>query len=159
MLSTRTRLGAIVVGFSLGIAACGGGGDDGASKADFAKQANAVCADLEKSLAGLSQSEPENADELVSTVDKLQSEVDGGVTRLQEIEQPSGQAGEDAKAFVDALSKQVDEEIQPAFADMKKAAQEEDQQLLGKAVEQLQGVDSNKTNELAEKAGADGCAG
>ena len=158
MLTTRSRLVTTLVGFSLGIAACGGG-EDGASKADFAKEANAVCADLEKSLEGLSQSEPKNADELASTVDKLQTEVDDGVTRLQEIEQPGGQAGEDAKAFVDALSKQVDEEIQPAFADMKKAAQEEDQKLLGDAVQQLQGIDSDKTNELAKKAGADGCAG
>ena len=157
MLTSRSWATAILAGLTLGVAACGG--DDGASKADFAKEANAVCSDLEKSLESLSQSNPESADELASTVDKLQKEVDAGITRLEEIEQPSGQAGEDAKAFVDELSKQVDEEILPAFEDMKKAAREEDQQLLGKAVEQLQSVDSEKTNELAKKAGADGCAG
>ena len=157
MLTPRSLTAATLAGLTLTFAACGG--SDEPSKAEFAKEANAVCADLEKSLESLSQSNPESADELESTVDKLQNEVDAGITRLKEIEQPSGQAGEDAKAFVDELSKQVDGEILPAFEDMKKAAREEDQQLLGKAVEQLQGVDSEKTNELAKKAGADGCAG
>lgn len=157
MLTPRSRTAAVLAGLTLVAAACGGG--DEPSKADFAKEANAVCADLEKSLDGLSQSNPNSADELASTVDKLQKEVDDGINRLQEVEQPSGDAGDDAKAFVDALSKQVDEEIQPAFDDMKKAAQEEDQKLLGDALKQLQGVDSEKTNELARKAGADGCAG
>ena len=157
MITSRSLTASILAGLTLGLAACGGG--DGVSKEQFAKEANAVCADLEKSLDGLSQSNPNSADELASTVDKLQKEVDDGVARLQKIERPSGQAGEDAKAFVDGLSKQVDEEIQPAFADMKTAAQEEDQELLGKAVQELQAVDSDKTNELARKAGADGCAG
>ena len=157
MLTSRSLTAAVLAGLTLGAAACGGG--DETSKADFGKEANAVCADLEKSLDSLSKSNPNSADELASTVEKLQKEVDDGITRLQEVEQPGGDAGDDAKAFVDALSKQVDEEIQPAFDDMKKAAQEEDQKLLGDALKQLQGVDSEKTNELARKAGADGCAG
>ena len=157
MLITRSSAAALLAGLTFTLGACGG--EDGPTREEFAEEANTVCADLEKSLDGLSESNPSSAEELVSTVDDLQSEVDGAIDRLQEIEQPSGEDGEAAKAFVDGLSEQVDQEIKPAFADMKKAAQEEDQQLLGQAVQQLQAVDSEKTNELAREAGADGCAG
>ena len=157
MLTPRPLAAALLAGLTMAVAACGG--DDGPSKAEFAKEANAACADLEKALNRLGESNPKSAEELVTTVENLQKEVDGGIKRLQDIEQPSGQAGEDAKAFVDGLSTQVEGEILPAFGDIKKAAQEEDQQLLGQAVQKLQGVDSEKTDELAKKAGANECAG
>ena len=155
MPTPRALAAAVLAGLALVATACGGG----PSKADFVKEANAVCTDLEKSLEKLGESNPESADELAQTVDDLQKEVDAGITRLKDIELPGGEDGDKAKAFVDEFSTQVEDEIQPAFADLKKGAQEQDQKLLSDAAQQLQSIDSEKADKLAREAGANECAG
>ena len=145
-----------VVG-ALALAGCGG--DDKPSKDEFAADAEKVCADLEKQSDRLSQSEPENAQEIVKFAQDARKTAEDAVERIGELEVPEGEAGEKAQAWKDAVETEANDQLIPALEDLEKAAQDDDDQALVAAAQKLQGRETNESDKLARDIGADGCAG
>jgi hypothetical protein len=71
---------------SLGIAACGGGGDgDKLSKADLGKKANAICTDFRQEMARVPRAQARTAEQIVSTIDRTRTVLRGTVAKLEKI--------------------------------------------------------------------------
>jgi hypothetical protein len=150
------RLSLLFVLMSMTLAACGGGGDDKPSADEFAKDANNICADLEK--AGDRLQEPKSVAEIEQFASDAENEIDEAVTRLDELETPEGEDGEKAQAFIDAIKKDTDEKIKPALQELRNAAQAKDEKAIVAAAEKIQKVDTKEADKLANDVGARGCA-
>jgi hypothetical protein len=139
----------------LGIAACGGG-DDAPTKAEFADDANQICADAEKHLQDLGKATSIN--EVANQIDKVVDEMQSSVDRLQDLDPPDGEAGATAKKAVDALSSDIEDKGIPALEDLRDAIKDKDQQAAQQAYQRLQAVETTDSEKLARAAGIKGCA-
>ena len=148
------RLSLLFVVLSMVLAACGG--DDKPSADEFAKDANNICADLEKAGEGLQ--EPESVAEIEKFASDAEKEIDEAVKRLDELETPDGDDGDKAQAFIDAIKKDTDDKIKPALAELRDAAQAKDEKAIVAAAEKIQKVDTKEADRLANEVGARGCA-
>ena len=152
------RLSVLLVTSSLALAACGG--DDESSSApsadQFAKDANNICADLEKAGEGLR--EPESVAEIEQFASDAEKEIDEAVKRLDDLETPEGEEGEKAQQFIDAIKRDTNEKIKPALQELRNAAQAKDEKAIVAAAEEIQKVDTKEADKLAAEIGARGCA-
>ena len=62
-----------------------------------------------------------------------------------------------ASAWIAELTREKDEAIKPALAELKKAAQSKDTAAIQRAVKRIQEVDGKKVNQLARDAGSRSC--
>src|SRR5919112_4074185 len=141
---------------AFGLAACGGGGGDAPSKAEFAADANEICAEAEQSLKDLTKST--TPDELAKALDKGIDETQKSVDKLKDLERPDGQAGEAAEKFVNALETQIQDKGVPVLEDLRDAIKDNDQQAAQDAYQRLQKIETADANKLARQIGAKGCA-
>ena len=74
--------------------------------------------------------------------------------RLSEVKRPDGADGDKADAWINELTRQKDQAIKPALADLKKAARTKDTAAIQRAVKRIQQVDDKKVNQLARAARA-----
>ena len=148
------KLALLFVTSTMALAACGG--DDAPSADEFAKDANNICADLEKAGQGLQ--EPESVAEIEKFASDAEREIDEAVKRLDELETPEGDDGEKAQQFIDAIKKDTDDKIKPALQELRNAAQAKDEKAIVAAAEKIQKVDTKEADRLASEVGARGCA-
>jgi formate dehydrogenase maturation protein FdhE len=141
---------------AIGIAGCGG--DDGPTKKEFAANADKICSDIQRQGESIGQSQPDSLQEVATIADRAEKAVRDGVSRLEKLERPSGDAGKQAKEFVDTLKTELDTEFVPALRELKSAAQEKDAKGLRTAAEKLQKLDTSKSEKLARDLGATACA-
>ena len=152
----RTIAGlALAAASALAAAGCG---DDAPSKQEFAQQANEVCRDIERQGGRLGDAQPRSLDDLVAFSERAERNVADGVKRLRALERPSGEDGELAKRFVDALGAELDAEFVPALRRLRTAARQRDPRGLRVAAERLQQVDTTRSAGLARELGAIACA-
>jgi hypothetical protein len=144
-----------VVVLSLALSACGG--DDAPSKAEFASEAEKICRDAEKQLAGLGE-EASGAAEIADVVGKVIDETRRSVDRLEDLERPDGEAGEQAERFVNAVQSDIEGKGIPALEDVRDALEDNDQDAARKAAERLQTLETPDSNRLAREIGAGACA-
>ena len=71
--------------------------------------------------------------------------------RLSEVRRPAGADGDEADAWINELTRQKDQAINPALADLKKAARTKDTAAIQRAVRRIQQVDDKKVNQLARR--------
>ena len=141
---------------ALGVAGCGG--DDAPTRAEFAKDANTICRDIERQSESLGKSQPDSLSEIGQFADRAEKTVRDGVSRLEKLERPSGADGTKAKEFVEALKTELDEKFVPALRDLKTAADQKDAKGLRSAAERLQKIDTSRSDQLARDLGASACA-
>jgi hypothetical protein len=140
-----------------GLVACGGGGGDAPSKADFAASADEVCKSAEKALQDVGQN-ASSPDEIAAAVDKVIAETQKSVDKLKDLERPDGDAGEAADKFVNALQSDIEGKGIPALKALRDALKANDQQAAQKAAQQLQAIETTNSDKLAREIGAKGCA-
>jgi hypothetical protein len=152
------RLSLLFVLSTMALGACGGGGDDAPSADEFAKDANTICADLEK--AGKRLQQPESIAEIEQFAADAEKQIDAAVKRLDELETPEGEDGEKAQKFIDAIKSDTDTKIKPALQELRTAAQAKDEKAIVAAAEKIQKVEAatKNTDKLATEAGARRCA-
>jgi hypothetical protein len=139
---------------SLLVASCGGG--DSASKEDIAQEANRICRDTEKELAGLDTGSRE---ELVDTIDKVIQTSRQASDDLLDIERPDGEDGETATKFVEGFDKELDDKLVPALEDLKKAVRDNDPKAAQEAAARLQKLEATQSDRYARELGARACVG
>jgi hypothetical protein len=142
---------------ALGLVACGGGGGDAPTKAEFGADADKVCAAAEKNLGQIGQNATSRA-EIAKAVDKVIDETQNSLDDLKALDQPDGAAGEAAGKFVDSLQSDIEDKGIPALEKLRDALKGNDQKAAQKAAQELQAIDSGDTDKLARAAGAKGCA-
>ena len=135
------------------VAGCGGGAD-APSKAEFAKQADAICAAAERHLTAIGT----NGGDRIAAVDKLIDETRGTVDKLKALDRPDGAAGEAADQFIASLERDVEDKGVPALERLRDALRKRDAAAAVKAARELEAIDSTATDKLAIAAGAKGCA-
>ena len=141
----------------LGLAACGGdGGGDAPSQEEFAKSADQICTDAEKSLQELGKAT--SADEVANQLDKVIDETQGSVDKLKDLDRPDGDAGKAADKFVNALQSDIEDKGIPALEHLRDAIKSKDQQAAQKAYQELQSIQTTNSDKLAKAAGVTGCA-
>src|SRR5437762_8320309 len=157
MRSGRHRTAALSIVAALAALAGGCGGSSSPSKATYGKNVDRLCATLDERVSAIQKKAPQTTDELVAFADELQKVIDDGVRRLSEVKRPDGADGDKADAWIKELTRQKDQAIEPALADLKKAAQTKDTAAMQRAVKRIQQVDDKKVNQLARDAGARSC--
>ncbi len=147
------------------LAACGAllvlagcGGDDKPTKEEFARSADAICADLDKKSDELGATDADSPDDFVGFARTARDSAREAVRRVRELEVPEGADGEVAEAWKEAVRVQAEDELIPALDKLEKAARDEDQQALLAAAQELQDVDSSRAERLAGDLGATKCA-
>jgi cytochrome c556 len=150
----RATIGAVAA--VLALAGCGG--SDKPSKDEFAKSAEKVCADLEKQSQELSQSEPDNAQEIVDFTKKARSTAQDAVKKIRALETPEGSDGDKAKEWQAAVTAEAENQLIPALDKLEQAAQSGDEQAIVKAAQDIQGIEATRSDKLAREIGAEGCA-
>jgi hypothetical protein len=141
----------------LGLAACGGGGGgDAPSQEEFAKSADQICSDAEKSLQELGKAT--SADEVANQLDKVIDETQGSVDKLKDLDRPDGDAGKAAEKFVNALQSDIEDKGIPALEHLRDAIKDKDQAAAQKAYQELQAIETSDSNKLAKAIGANGCS-
>ena len=140
------------------VAGCGGDDDDKPTKEEFARSADAICVDLDKQSDELGNTEPDTPQDFVAFARKARDTARDAVRRVRELEVPEGADGEVAQAWQDAVEQQANEQLIPALDRLEKAAQDEDNQALLAAAQELQDVDSSRAERLAGDLGATKCA-
>ena len=142
---------------ALAVIASGCGGSSAPSKATYGKEVDRVCATLDDRVSAIQKKAPQTTEDLVAFADQLQKVLDDGVRRLSEVQRPDGADGQKADAWIKELTREKDQAIKPALADLKKAAQTKDTAAIQRAVKRIQQVDEKKIDQLARDAGARSC--
>ena len=145
-----------LLGAAAALAGCGG--DEKPTKEEFARSADAICADLDKKSDELAATDADSTEEFVSFAQQARSAAREAVKRVDELELPEGADGEVAQAWQEAVRTQAEDELIPALDKLEKAAQDSDEQALLAAAQELQDVDSSRAERLAGDLGAKRCA-
>jgi hypothetical protein len=148
--------GALIV-FALVATAAGCGGSSAPTKATYGKDVDKLCATLDDRVSAIQKKAPTTTDELVSFADDLEKVIDDGVRQLSEVKRPDGADGDKADAWIKELTRQKDQAIKPALAELKQAARTKDTAAIQRAVKRIQQIDEKKVNQLASDAGARSC--
>ena len=154
----KRTLVAVPLAAALAAAGCGGG-SDAPSKEEFAKKADAICADLEKESNALGKSNPTSVSAIADFAAKARTTAEDGVKRINDLEVPSGSDGDKAKQWQQAITADAEQKLIPALDELEKAAKANDTKAVVAAAGKLQKLDSSKTDQLAREIGATGCAG
>lgn len=152
-MTTLARLLAVpsMIAVAAVAVACGGG----ASPEEFREQANEICAEGERAVEGLGEpSSPEQAGELLDRADET---FQGARERLEDLDVPSGEEGEQAERFVELFGQQT-EQASGGFDDLRGAIESEDPEELQQAVTELQQLKENEEiDRLAMELQIDQC--
>ena len=132
--------------------ACGGGG---ASPEEFREQANKICVEGERAVQGLGEpSSPEQAGEVLDRADET---LQGARERLEGLETPGGEEGEQAERYVELFGQQT-EQASGAFDGLRGAIESEDPEQVQESVMQLQKLEENEEiDRLARDLKLDQC--
>jgi hypothetical protein len=147
---------ALVAVLSVVLAGCGGGGG-APTRAEYGRNADRLCTQLEQQVNEAESGSPSSAAEIGAYADRVARALSRGVQAIDNVRRPDGKDGVKAKAYVDELRRQVDTEARPALQALKAAAARGDKAGVQAAVQRLRTVDSSKLNRLARAAGAEGC--
>src|SRR3954452_13326839 len=151
------RAAGVLVVVALAAIASGCGGSSAPSRASYGKEGDRLCATLDDRVSAIQKKAPQTTDELVALADDLQKALDDGVRQLSDVKRPDGDDGDKADAWIAELTREKDQAIKPALADLKKAAQTKDTAAIQRAVKRIQQVDEQKVDRLARAAGARSC--
>ena len=151
------RAAALLILAAVALAATGCGGSSAPTRATYGKKVDKLCATLDDRVSAIQKQAPSTTEELVDFADQLEKVIDDGVRQLSEVKRPDGADGDKADAWIKELTRQKDQAIKPALADLKKAAQSKDTAAIQRAVKRIQQVDENKVDQLARAAGARSC--
>lgn len=132
--------------------ACGGGG---ASPEEFREQANEICVEGERAVQGLGEpSSPEQAGEVLDRADET---LRGARERLEGLDVPGGEEGEQAERYVELFGEQT-EQASGAFDGLRGAIESEDPEQVQESVMQLQKLEENEEiDRLARELQLDQC--
>ena len=140
-----------VVLAAVALAACGDsddGGDNGKSKADIQKEAQAICTDVKKDLEKIeAPSNIQDANEVSAYFEKAVPVSQEAVDKLEALEPPDDYKA-DYDAYVTAQAKQIDE-----LAKVAEKAKAKDPS----GLKDLQNIDEKTTENAARKAGLTTC--
>ena len=151
------RAAGVLIVVALAAIAGGCGGSSAPSKATYGKKVDKLCTTLDDRVSAIQKKAPQTTDELVAFADELQKVLDDGVRQISEVKRPDGADGDKANAWIKELTREKDQAINPALADLKKAAQTKDTAAIQSAVKRIQQVDEKKVDQLARDAGARSC--
>jgi hypothetical protein len=151
------RTAGVLILFALAAIAAGCGGSSAPTKATYGKDVDKLCATLDDRVSAIQKKAPTTTDELVAFADDLEKVIDDGVRRLSEVKRPDGADGDKADAWIKELTRQKDQAIKPALAELKQAARTKDTAAIQRAVKRIQQIDEKKVNQLASDAGARSC--
>jgi hypothetical protein len=135
----------------------GCGGSSAPTKATYGKKVDKLCTTLDARVSAIQKKAPQTTGELVAFADNLQKVLDDGVRQISEVKRPDGSDGDKATAWITELTREKDQAIKPALADLKQAAKTKDTAAMQRAVKRIQQVDEKKVDQLAQDAGARSC--
>jgi hypothetical protein len=139
------------------LAFAGCGGDDGPTKAEFIKNADKVCQDLDKKTDSFQQTEPDNAKEIADLARDLKSTAQDAVKRIRAIETPEGADGDKAKEWQSAVTAEAENQLIPAVEDLEKAAEANDPKAIVEAAQKMQQIEATRSDKLAKELGLKEC--
>ena len=151
------RAAALLIVAAVAAVAGGCGGSSAPTRATYGKNVDKLCATLDDRVSAIQRKAPTTTDELVAFADDLGRVIDDGVRQLSDVKRPDGADGEKADRWIKELTRQKDEAIKPALAELKDAARKKDTAAIQRAVQHIQQVDEKRVNQLAREAGARSC--
>jgi hypothetical protein len=141
---------------SLGLVACGG--DDAPSRADFARDAERICREIEREFENLGES-ADSPEEVAEAIDRVTEKSREAADELVDLERPEGNAGENAERFAEGFRQQLNDKLVPALEDLERALREKDAKAVQEAGAELQKLDATEADRAARELGATACLG
>jgi hypothetical protein len=131
--------------------------DDAPSQETFAKRANEICREVERTLKDVGEGAA-TPEEILPAIDRVIEESRRAVDELADLERPTGAAGQRAEEFVDATRTEVEDVGIPAFEELRAAVENGDQQTARRVARRLRQIDTSASTEAARAVGATACA-
>ena len=152
-MQPMTWMAAGCTAVALGVAGCGGGGDEALSKKELGEQASAICAKYSKE--GDKLKAPEDITDAEAAGKFFGDAADISKRQQDELEglEPADSVKDDYAALTKATGKAT-----TLLADLESAAKDKDASNGGKLLQQLQPI-SDEVTKTAKAVGADDCAG
>jgi hypothetical protein len=132
--------------------------DDAPSEEAYAERANEICREAERSLENVAEG-AESPEDIIPAIDRLIATSRDAVDELDELERPTGDAGERAEEFVDSTRAEIEDVGIPALEELRAAVESRDQREARRAAQRLRELDSSASDEAARDVGANACAG
>jgi hypothetical protein len=145
----RGALAGLVAGFVVLAAACGGGGER-LSKAEFTRQANAICGKYQKQLDALDT--PTSLDEIPDLVNSALAILNKEIDEISDLDPP-----EQLQDQFDALIEQSNK-TKAAADDLSEAAKANDEDAVQQALDEGNAA-STRADRIAGQLGLDACKG
>jgi hypothetical protein len=139
---------------ALGMAAC----SDGGSSEDYAERLNEICEDVERKVNELDVTRAETPEEAAALIDDVIAETRRAARRVQAVERPDGDAGEEAERFARTLEREVDRDAIPALEDLRDAVRAQDPAAADEAGDRLRALENSASDRQARRLGAEACA-
>lgn len=153
-MNPRLSLTVLAVLCAAVVAGCGG-----PSKEEYASEANGICAQIQKDLQQVSQGGQTNdPKEINQRTDQAVQAFTTGVNKINDLETPGGEAGEQAEQFSAAFEKFLKEDYQPGVEKLQEAVSSRDRQKIRTAALQLRNINTQDVNRLAGQLGVTECA-
>jgi hypothetical protein len=133
--------------------------DDEESREDYAERLDEICRDVESSLGALDTTRVESPREGAALIDDVISESRRAVRRLDAVERPGGDAGDDAERFVRTLEREVEDRAIPALEDLRDAISARNPLAADRAGARVRELESSRSDRQARELGAEACAG
>ena len=149
----RIRIAAAVPLAALALAGCGGG--DGPSKEDFVADADKICKDLEQQTQNLER--PENVEEIKTFAQDLRKTAEEAVSKVEDLETPSGEDGEKAEQWKEAVKKEAEDQLLPVVDELEKAAEANDEKAIVEAAQKIDQLEATESDRLAKDLGMKEC--
>jgi hypothetical protein len=138
---------------AVGMAAC-----DGVSEEDYAERLNDVCEDVERNVRELDSTRTDTPEEDAALIDDVIAATRRAARRVEAVERPGGDAGEEAEEFVQTLQREVRRQAIPALEDLRDAVMAQDPGAADEAGERLRALEDSASDRQARRLGADACA-
>ena len=153
-MNPRLSLTVLAVLCAAVVAGCGG-----PSKEEYASEANKICAQIQKDLQQVSQGGQTNdPKEINQRTDQAVQAFSTGVNKINDLDTPSGEAGEQAEQFSAAFEKFLKEDYQPGVEKLQKAVSSRDREQIRAAALELRSINTQDVNRLAGELGVTECA-
>jgi hypothetical protein len=154
MLSARRTAALAAAVAALGMAAC----SDGGSGEDYAERLNEICEEVERHVGELDTTRAETPEEAVALIEDLIAETRRAARRVEAVDRPDGDAGDEAERFVRTLEREVDREAIPALEDLRDAVKAQDPVAAEDAGDRLRALEKSASDRQARRLGAEACA-
>lgn len=141
------------------IAAAFAAGCGSPSPQEYAREANAICGQIQRDLQAVNQGgQTTDPSEINRRTQRAVDAFQRGVDRIEDLDRPSGEEGRRAEQFTQAFETFLTDKYRPGVQRLQRAVTRRNRAAIRRAAQALRNIDTSEVNRLAEQLNVRECA-